>query len=323
MAIDDTFGFWILLVFLIPSIICGIFDLYHFIFGRTLRQALYNHLIIVILFFCLIFECTAIFWLVYNYGTGHPLSSTETFCFIWHFIDHTGFLLVTILVAWASIERHILIFHDKWLLTRRKLFFIHYFPIIILIVYSILFYIIAFFVLPWKYTFNYLEIQCGYNEALFSPQIIAVWDSVVNTILPALIIVIFNIALVFRVLYQKHRLNQKIKWKNYRKMAIQMLSISSIYFCLYFIPMILYTAYALGLSRRFAHDYYDASLYLFYFIIILMPFICTVSLPELRAKFRINIQRNQQQIQYIDVPQLLNIIRRTFHRSIAVRPINQ
>ncbi|CAF2746130.1 unnamed protein product [Rotaria sp. Silwood2] len=171
--------------------------------------------------------------------------------------------------------------------------------------------------------FNYSEIQCGYNDGLFHPQILAVWDSVVNTILPAVIIVSFSTALIFRVLYQKHQLNQKIKWRNYRKMAVQMLSISSIYLCLYFIPMLLYIAYSLGLSRIFAHDYYDTSLYLFYFIIILLPFICAVSLPELRAKLCILIQKRQQQIKHMNVPQLPTAIRKNVHRSVAVGPTNE
>ncbi|CAF2649146.1 unnamed protein product [Rotaria sp. Silwood2] len=322
MTMDETARFWFLLIFLVPSIMCSIFDLYHFLFDRTLRQGLHNHSIIVILFFCLLFECTDIFWLVYNYGTGHVLLLTETFCMIWHFIDHIGFLLISSIVAWASIERHILIFHDKWLITRNKLFFIHYFPLISLIIYSFVFYTMAFFIFSWEHTFNYSETQCGFNDGLFHPRIIAVWDSVANNILPTLIIVIFNAALIFRVLYQKHRLHQRIHWRNYRKMTVQMLSISSIFFCLYFVPMLLYTAYTIGLSRSFAHDYYDTSIYLFYFVIIFLPFICAVSLPELRAKFHITVQKWKQRAQHISALQFWTTIQRTFHRSVAVGPNN-
>lgn len=99
--------------------------------------------------------------------------------------------------------------------------------------------------------------------------------------LPALIIGVFNTALLIRVLCQKRRLIQKIQWRNYRKMAIQMFSISSLFFIFYLTPMTLYIAYSFGLPRRVAADYYETSLYLNYFIIVFLPFTSIISMSEL------------------------------------------
>jgi hypothetical protein len=127
------------------------------------------------------------------------------------------------------------------------------------------------------------------------------WDSIVNTILPILILFYF---FVFYI--KKHRLHQRIQWRNYRKISIQVLAISTIYFVLYLAPMTLYAGYSFGLlSRTTARGYYITSLYIYYFVPILIPFISTLSLSELRAKFKINFLRWQRPIQHIHGPQIL------------------
>jgi hypothetical protein len=50
--------FWIFLLLIIPSIICSLFGLYHFLMDRTLRQALNNHIIILLLCIDLFYNFT-------------------------------------------------------------------------------------------------------------------------------------------------------------------------------------------------------------------------------------------------------------------------
>jgi hypothetical protein len=61
-------------------------------------------------------------WLIRYYRTGTIISFTPAFCQAWVFIGSSMYISVFILMAWASIERHILIFHAKWFATKNKMF---------------------------------------------------------------------------------------------------------------------------------------------------------------------------------------------------------
>jgi uncharacterized membrane protein YfcA len=50
--------YWIFLVLIIPSIICSLFGIYHFLRERTLRQVLNNHIVILLLIINLFYELT-------------------------------------------------------------------------------------------------------------------------------------------------------------------------------------------------------------------------------------------------------------------------
>jgi hypothetical protein len=53
---------------------------------------------------------------------------------------------------------------------------------------------------------------------------------------------------------------------------------------LQFPPMVLYAAYAAGLSYSVGADYYFDGLYFTYWVILFTPFASVVSLPDLRTK---------------------------------------
>ncbi|CAF1276907.1 unnamed protein product [Adineta ricciae] len=91
--------------------------------------------------------------------------------------------------------------------------------------------------------------------------------------------------LIIRVWFQKFRINQRFRWKKYRKMIFQLLSISSIYLVLLFPPMILLCFYSSGLSSSIGAEFYSASLYLSYLITLLLPLVSTFSLPDIHKKF--------------------------------------
>ena len=110
------------------------------------------------------------------------------------------------------------------------------------------------------------------------------WDSVVNFILPVFVIVIFSVALLARVLHQRCRAQGRIEWRNYRKMAVQLLSISANYFVFLLPPMLLYAAYTAGVSWDVGADYYSVANFFGYYVVLLTPFVCVISLPELQSK---------------------------------------
>ncbi len=152
--ISPFIKFWLYLVLLIPSIICTLFILYYLLFDRTLRHSLNNHVIIVLLFTVLFCELTQYPWMMYYHAHNNIWSRPYIFCLIWGFIDWAVYMLQLLLFAWASIERHILIFHDKWVATKKKRLFVHYLPLVIIITYWLIFYTYVYFYSSCRNRFN-------------------------------------------------------------------------------------------------------------------------------------------------------------------------
>jgi hypothetical protein len=271
-------------------------------------------------FFTLIFELTDIVWLTHYYRTGTSLISTPSFCLTWVFIDFTLHLVILDLVAWASVERHILIFHTNWLATPRKRFLIHYLPLIIFCIYPSLFYVYVFFIQSCDVVLNYTARRCGYSNCISVHPITAMIDSVANNFIPTFIIIIFSIVLLIRVLYQRYRVHRQIRWANYIKMATQLLSISAIYFVLYVPFALLFLAYTCGLSMNTGADFFAAVLYFSYYPPLLIPFVSAAQLPEFKQKCRRIFtfwHRPQRRIG----PEILNMTRLVNGRTVAVVPV--
>jgi hypothetical protein len=286
MALPQPLRFWVYLIPVIPSILCSTFLLYHLLTQRALRTAVNNHVVILMVSFGLLYELTDIVWYIHFYRTGNPVLETPAFCRVWVFIDGAVYVIIGMLMAWASIERHILIFHQNWMVSKMNRFLIHYLPLIICTAYPTMFYGMIFFILPCDVEFDYTSATCSYYSCISSKYWLGLWDSLLNFLLPILVIVIFSVALLARVLYQKCRVHGRIEWRNYRKMALQLLSISAIYFIFLLPPMVINTAYTVGLPWDGGSDYYWATMYLGYYTVLLTPFVCVMSLPELRAKFK-------------------------------------
>ncbi len=213
MPLSDALCFWLYLIFLIPSILCGIFNLYHLLVDRTLRQALNNHVIIVILFVALFFNLTDMICDIDYYRTGYALSATRSFCLMWVYLDYTPNVSILILVAWASVERHILIFHQNWVATPIKCILIHYVPLIIFGVYPFIYYIVIFFVLPCNVPPDYTQRSCDLEYCAYPTEAIGQWDNIANNLVPVCIIVIFSMALLGRVWCSKYRVRQRFQWR--------------------------------------------------------------------------------------------------------------
>jgi hypothetical protein len=82
-------------------------------------------------------------------------------------------------------------------------------------------------------------------------------------------------------------MHQKVQWRNYRKMTIQVLSISAMFFILYIPPIFLYVAYTFGLPFNNGLDYYTSGWYFAHNAMMSIPITFTISLSEFRAKFKI------------------------------------
>ena len=283
--IPHTVRFWTYLFSDIASLLCTIFTLYCLLSDRALRRALHNHVIIVLLILGLIYELTDIPFILRNDFSEEPWQASPAFYLFWVFFDYAMYSLQIALFAWASIERHILIFHESWVSTSKRRICLHYLPIMVIIVYYLIYYAIVHFVPQCENSFDGFLTGSVFIPCSFDRSFLGIWDLIVHQVIPTVIIIIFCLALLLRVVCQKIRMRQQVHWRKYRKMTIQLLSISTIYM-VFNAPWILTIfAYQYGLSEDIAIVILKYTGFLFYYVIFLFPFVCCLSLSELRSKF--------------------------------------
>lgn len=282
--ISKTIRFWIHLIILIPSIMCSLIFTIYILFNRIARNAIQNHVVSIVIFIGLIYQITLYPWMLNYYRMEGIWHRSALFCTIWAFFDWGLYYVQTLLFAWGTIERHILIFHDRWVSTKMKRFLVHYLPMIIILVYGLIFYIVVTFFPSCENVFDDFDMVCAglcftRNNALY------LWDAIVHQTLPNLLIVIFSIALLVRVLYRKCRNHQAIQWRKHRKMTIQVLSIAILYLVFAFPISLLNLMYICGLSEDQGVELYEYLLFFNYLMLLFLPFACVLSLPELLKHF--------------------------------------
>jgi len=241
---------------------------------------------------------------------------------MWVYLDYTTTVSILILVAWASVERHILIFHQNWVATPIKCVLIHYVPLIIFSVYPFIYYIVIFFVLPCDLPLDFTQRSCGLVNCDYPTEAIGQWDDIGNNLVPVCIIVIFSVALLVRVWRSKYRVHQRFQWRKYRKMAVQLLLITALYFIIYFPIAILVTIYIAGVLFNGWSDFLFDGYYFCYFTILLTPFVCTASLPELGTKFQ-NMTRICRRNRRTIVPEVFAMHHPTDDRAARKTPVVQ
>lgn len=285
MIISFTVRAWLYLIPNCLSISCSIFVLYHLLFNRNLRQSLHNHIIVILLTTNLFYELTNVNCIIYYYFTLQTIVRHPTFILIWVYINYSCFYLQVLLFAWATIERYFLVFHDRWFNTWTKRLILHYCPISVLILYCFVYYAILIFAPFCRNFFDYSVLfGLPFGHCMYWRPLIVQWDLMFNQVIPALTIVLFSMALLIRVLWQKHRLFQSINWRKQRRMIYQLLSITLIYL-LFNIPCSLfYFVHQIGIVKTI-HP--EVSFYLAYFafyLAFLFPFPCLGTLPNFRQK---------------------------------------
>ena len=279
--------FWLLLIFDIPSIVCSLFVLYHLLFNQTSRGALHNHTIIILLTIALIFQLTDIPCYLDFILRGIVRPQNPMRCLVWWLINLGFYNTAALILAWSSIERHILVFHDRWISTKRKRFFVHYLPLYILISYSSIYYTFVIFFPPCQHTFIYTLPVCAASPCHLLHPILGLWEMGVHGCLSTITVAFFSIALLVRVILYKRRHNRAFRWRKYRKMIIQLLSISAMYLLLNFPIMLMSVAHLCGLPSNIGVEAQQITFFLTYWVMFLLPFVALTSLPGLRKKMYI------------------------------------
>ena len=278
--------FWLMLLVNVPSSICSLCIIIYVAIDRSRRNALHKHTILLILIFGLPIQLLDInlYLVFFHYGSVYP--SKPIVCLLWWLADYGFYIGGIILMAWLAIERHIFIFHDRWISNRRGRCLFHYFPLLILVTYIFLFYMTTIFLLPCENTYDYTVPVCGASPCYQSYGILGIWEFTVNTTAPILLEGMFSIGLVVRVQWQKRRLHQSTQWAKQRRMIIQLLLISclnvNLNLPIYLIPL----AHLWGLPQEYGVQIELYYFFLGYFVVFLFPFASLSQFPGLRKKLK-------------------------------------
>ena len=277
--------FYSLLTLQILSVFCSLFLLYHFLFDRLIRQVLYNHLIIALLFVSLL-TCTIdlpliLFHLKVNVT---PLSNGR-FCLFWNYVDLSFYALISLLMLWTSIERYLFIYHSPCFQRRSLICFSHRLPLLLIPLYVSLFYSVAILIHPCENHFDFTQVVCG--ELCYYSQTpwLAVIDQWLNNILPALFIAVLNLFLFVRVIWQKRRRpGRSLSWQRHRRMVLQLLPVTLLYLAGVLPYGFVTCASLLGFSSQASLTLQGHFFYLFYYVAVLLPFVSLIGMPNIYSK---------------------------------------
>ena len=286
--------FWTYLFSDIVSLIYSFLVIYFLLTDRVLRRALNNHINIVLLIIGISCELTEIPWTLYSDYNHRPLIQSHLFYSFWTLAASPLYALHVELFAWATMERHILIFHHSWVSTRKKRFLVHYLPMSAIIIYYLIYYGLIFFDAFCVDSFEAFLATGFHIPCAFDRTVSGVWDLMFHQVVPILIIIVFSIALIVRVVLQKNRLRRGANWRKNRKMTVQLLSIATTYIIFNSPWVMTALAFQNGLSTNVALVVWSYTSFLSSFLIFLFPFVCCLSLSELRNKFKTNLLRGRQ-----------------------------
>lgn len=284
----------ILQITTIPSLLCDVIVLIHFIrhWRKEIIESSHNHAFVYLILASCIQKSVDVPFLLYYLRWGFSLLQNSTFCLAWCWIDYSLISCLLHILAWFSIERHLFVFHNQWMRKKSTLILFHYIPLIICSIYAPLFYLIViFFPSKCTNTWIYSEMFCGGACYVYNDPILSTFDWLFHYAVPVLIIFLANIFLFFRVIWRKLALGRPIDWRRQRWMILQLIYLSSLCIVLQSPATIIGVIQILWLPT-FAYDVQINYLfYITYFLYQFLPIVILSSLPELHKDIRQWIRR--------------------------------
>lgn len=270
---ENRAKFWLLLVLQLLSVPCYFYVFYRFAHNRQLRQSRSNRVILVLLTVSFIFVTIALPPTQLYLYTGHVHPASDIFCSLWSWFHYSLNIINLFLMVFASIERHWLIFHPRWMANKRGKFCLHYGPLGFCVLFPPMFYLGAIFIYRCDVSYDYAHLMCAY-PCYFYSLTWSLFDLYLNNLVPIFAIPIACTTLYVRVMLQKHTMRQQaFKWSRDRKMILQLWAISSLYLALW-MPLQLLWLINLYWNSTFLVEEQVKYLYLCpYFIHLVCPFI--------------------------------------------------
>jgi hypothetical protein len=214
---------------------------------------------------------------------GVVTPATDTFCLAWFFYDYTIFAISLFLLAWNSVERYFLVFHEPFI--QRHHLIRHYVPLLFCIVYPIMWYVGVLFIYKGcKNEFDY-QLWTGGSACYQHDPFYGTFDWIVNNLLPAVVVILMNVLLLGRAVYRKCKMGQTRMLKKNQRLIVQLVLYACIYmftwFPLTFIGVFIIFQPSNGIAN---YLYQYIFMYATYLHPMSSPFIALITLPELRKK---------------------------------------
>ena len=291
----EPFTLVLLLIIEILAIACTFIILPYFFFHwqSMITKALHNHAIFLLIIISFLYITMDLPFNIHYYRVGYDYPRTSLFCLWWHWFDFTLLVSSLFLTATASIQRHILIFNSNSLRVRRARWIKHYIPLIICLIYPPIFYLAIVFFYPCVTEMDEDSRVCS-DPCYSDERILSYFEWIFNIISPVVIIVLANIALVYRVIrtMRELRRRQSSTWQKHKKLTLQLFAFSSLY-VLGWGPATLVNI----VEKFFIPDLFDVKPNLYYinnsnyFICPLQCCICIFALPDLMNFIKIKLMR--------------------------------
>ena len=212
----------------LPSVSISIYILYKFYHSHKIYSRLNNRSIVALLLVTLITLTTELPITLVFLSSGRVQPVDERFCLFWIWYNSSLQGINLFLMAWTSIERHILIFHLSLVLRAAGRLKWHYIPLIICIIYVPLFYFFSIIIYPCESSFNYSRHLCG-SACYLNITWLSSLDWITNILIPSCVVLVGSITLIIRVSIQFKKMKRTLFWRRTRKMTIQLISIASLY----------------------------------------------------------------------------------------------
>ncbi len=260
------------------SIVIFIFFYKH----RAVLRAPQNHSLLLLLVVNFIQLVGGVPLTLHFYRLGYVSPPTPIYCTWWTFFEYTIYAISEFLLATISVQRHIFIFSAHLLRIRWMRYVFHHLPLLLCLLYPTLFYVFAIILYPcdgtqWDFTNN----LCGYANCylLFDPTL-GTFDLMFDNIVPIIIDVLSNVFLIVRVARIKRRRQQQSRWRQQRRMMLQLFCLSSLY-VISWLPLITVYQVQIFYPNFLAEVQSDYFLDLVYVSELFLPWICIGFLPEL------------------------------------------
>ncbi|UJR29222.1 hypothetical protein I4U23_010436 [Adineta vaga] len=219
--------------------------------------------------------------------------SSDGFCLFWIVATCTLDLAGIFLMAYASIERYLFIFHGNILKHHPILF--RYAPFTFCAIYPLLYVIGILFLVPCQNHFIYFAFLCSGGCYLNDPF----WNAMTwvgNISASVSLILLTNILLIGRTLYQKNKMKQTRVWLKNRKMVLQLVSVGILY-CFAWLPsvilMLIVTFPPLNVDTEQIFFIFQYVVFMTNFPPLFYPFVCLSGQPFILNKIKNIFQRQR------------------------------
>lgn len=147
--------FWLLLILSIPSAVFSLLVLIYFS-RRPKSFSIHHHSTLILAILSFIQVTTDFPFVMMYYESIQVPYASNAFCLWWNWWDYSTSSALIFVMTWACIERHFLIFFNRFFSTSRKRLYFHLLPMFSLLAYPFVFYLFVI-------VFNSCENQWDYT----------------------------------------------------------------------------------------------------------------------------------------------------------------